>query len=440
MLVTEGMYGTSKSSYLKLENSRMIVRHSQRVDPEKMGARSRFVESIFIENGKGERFLFPTTQLAPGRAMAQHINHGGSFADAVGSQILRMADTYRSLANVSHHVRSHVEMLPEGAQTVRTVCRRQFGKMRKTFERMYRPSGYVEEAARINEQAAALVETGGIAEAEVLPEYIVSRMRKLLTSEGVDLDEALIETAYRACRAEADEPEDGETKDEILDEALPANDGNDPKAETVSVFGKPVNRAAWEALCHGQIALSRPVTIDSRFTNETDEALFAVGEIARVAVDHTLSLLLLEVTHLFETVKENAVLQKCWRVMKKAIAAAGISLHGVSVQSEAVQEYAAWLDGFTAERALVEDDDAAGDDTSEVSDETEPTDDAEAMDEGVLAREDVLLPSGSESDSFADEILAPTVTNPDTDKPEVPDAAYTARIRQLSGIRNTDRA
>jgi hypothetical protein len=87
MKVFEGLYGTSRSSYLKLENARMIVRHSAKIDETKFGARGRCIESIFVENEQGERFLMPPV-LSAGRAMTQHLNHSGGFADAVGAQIL----------------------------------------------------------------------------------------------------------------------------------------------------------------------------------------------------------------------------------------------------------------------------------------------------------------------------------------------------------------
>lgn len=104
MNIMEGLYGTSKSSYLKMENARMIVRHSARIKEHVIGDRGRHIHSIFVENAQGERFLFPVNMLSGARAMTQHVNKGGNFADEVGSQIVRMAQDFRNLAQVTNHI------------------------------------------------------------------------------------------------------------------------------------------------------------------------------------------------------------------------------------------------------------------------------------------------------------------------------------------------
>ena len=55
--LTEGMYGTSRSSYLRLENAKMIVRHSRKIDDNMIGARGRCVEHIFIEECIGRETI-----------------------------------------------------------------------------------------------------------------------------------------------------------------------------------------------------------------------------------------------------------------------------------------------------------------------------------------------------------------------------------------------
>ena len=100
--IMEGLYGTSRSSYLKLENARMIVRHNARINEQQIGSRGRYIQSIFIENAAGERVLFPTNILSGARAMTQHVNQGGSFTDAISQQIQRMAADFKNLAQVAN--------------------------------------------------------------------------------------------------------------------------------------------------------------------------------------------------------------------------------------------------------------------------------------------------------------------------------------------------
>lgn len=115
MNIMEGLYGTSKSSYLKLENARMIVRHSARVNERVIGARGRHISAIFVENQEGERLRFPVNLLSGARAMTQHVSNGGSFADEVGSQIIRMARDFSNLAQVT----GHINVMPGIAEAVK---------------------------------------------------------------------------------------------------------------------------------------------------------------------------------------------------------------------------------------------------------------------------------------------------------------------------------
>lgn len=201
MDLTEGMYGTSRSSYLKLENARMIVRHSAKIDETIAGARSRRVESIFVENSQGERFLFPTKQLAPARAMTQHLNHGGGFADEVGQQINQMAQDYAALGQASSFIGMNQPVLGEGAMDLREKCRTTRKGLRKCFERLYRESSYAGQADTLREAAAnpVLVEDAAIA-----------RLREMLTVDGKELSEEVISTIARC--VEAAQP--------VLDEAV----------------------------------------------------------------------------------------------------------------------------------------------------------------------------------------------------------------------------
>ena len=52
------MHGTPKTSYDKLDKTKMIIRHSKHVDETIPGSRSRNIDCIFIENAQGERFPF----------------------------------------------------------------------------------------------------------------------------------------------------------------------------------------------------------------------------------------------------------------------------------------------------------------------------------------------------------------------------------------------
>jgi hypothetical protein len=81
MHVCEGMYGTTRSSYLALDNAKLIVRHNAPIDLRRKYSRAQNIESIFIENAAGERARVPTTELYAARGLAEHVNAGGECSE-----------------------------------------------------------------------------------------------------------------------------------------------------------------------------------------------------------------------------------------------------------------------------------------------------------------------------------------------------------------------
>jgi hypothetical protein len=230
-IILEGMYGTTKSSYLKLENARMIVRHTKPVKEDVVGGRSRNIKGIFVEDAQGQRFLFPTRQLAPARAMTQHVNQGGNFYDQVGAQITRMAQDYSSLAQASNYIGGEAMALGESAQPIRENCRRQMKEMRKCFERLSRESGYLNESQRIAE-----LPQGTLNEAD---EALSDEIRETMYVEGREIDETIIVAvteAVKKCRCE-DEAMAEDVEPAVDDDGLEENADEDIVDEEAEMEG-----------------------------------------------------------------------------------------------------------------------------------------------------------------------------------------------------------
>lgn len=187
MNIMEGMYGTSKSSYLKLESARMIVRHTASVNENMIGSRGRNIKAIFVENAQGERFRFPVNLLSGARAMTQHVNQGGTFADEVGQQIIRMAQDFRNLAQTAAHVRDNAKALPQEASSIRESVMHAMKSQKLSFARIYETRSYSRECARIVE-AAQLNEAG---------EQIQEKLEALKGIFGESLDESVLTTVAR---------------------------------------------------------------------------------------------------------------------------------------------------------------------------------------------------------------------------------------------------
>ena len=86
------LHGTSRSSYEQDGNVKIIVRHSDKVDPEQRGARSRKIKALFIETADGARIKLPHNNLKYARAMAQHVSQGGEAGDEFGCHITKIAE------------------------------------------------------------------------------------------------------------------------------------------------------------------------------------------------------------------------------------------------------------------------------------------------------------------------------------------------------------
>lgn len=106
------MFGSSKSSYLPLEKTKLIVRHNKPVDETQIGARSRRhnIKALYIENQDGERFKYPFEHLAGAKAMQRHVANGGRPYDDVGKKIIEMSQHIAELAAFKRHVHGHDKM------------------------------------------------------------------------------------------------------------------------------------------------------------------------------------------------------------------------------------------------------------------------------------------------------------------------------------------
>jgi len=100
------MYGSSKTSYRKLESTRLVIRHGKAVDENKSGDRSRHISALFVENSEGERFKYPFNHLAGAKAMQRHVANGGTPFDDAGRSIVKMSEQIAQLNVFKRHVKT----------------------------------------------------------------------------------------------------------------------------------------------------------------------------------------------------------------------------------------------------------------------------------------------------------------------------------------------
>ena len=114
-----------KTSMRKLENTRLIVRHSKAIDETQKGARSRNINALYIENADGERFKYPFIHLAGAKAMQRHVANGGRPYDEPGKAIIELSEKISQLVAFKKHVGHHDGMNTE----VNEILERSQGKL-----------------------------------------------------------------------------------------------------------------------------------------------------------------------------------------------------------------------------------------------------------------------------------------------------------------------
>ena len=109
--LTESFYGSRKVSYSgEPTQARLMIKHTRPI--AEGDKRYRYVESLFIETAEGERFRLPFRKLAGGRAMLEHVRHGGNPYDLRGQHI---AETVNQINVLSQFRRAHQGRVFEGA-------------------------------------------------------------------------------------------------------------------------------------------------------------------------------------------------------------------------------------------------------------------------------------------------------------------------------------
>ena len=140
--VTESrLYGSSRVSIQEFGPVRLVVRHSESVNEEIPGSRSRKIDSMFIETDLGERFRMPFKKLSAGRAMAEHLSHGGYMHDDAGKHIISIVE---EMSNLAFFVRSTKHRMFEDTETQQMVeaAMERYQSLRGDLKRMGGSRGY----------------------------------------------------------------------------------------------------------------------------------------------------------------------------------------------------------------------------------------------------------------------------------------------------------
>jgi len=134
------MYGSSKTSHRTIEDTDLIIRHSEAIDPSKPGARSRKIKNLFIQNKDGERFKFPFIYLPGARAMQRHVANGGHPHDDAGKKITKTCEEIMQLSNFGRKVRNST--LTDSANSIVERANQKLKSLRNHMESMCKQKYY----------------------------------------------------------------------------------------------------------------------------------------------------------------------------------------------------------------------------------------------------------------------------------------------------------
>ena len=142
------MFGSSRSSYQKLDNIKLIVKHMKPIDENIKGSRTRAIKSIYLENGQGERFRLPVNNLWAGRAMARHMVNSGTMHDAVGQRILEWAGRISKLQKFQRYAKNN-GLVNESTASILDVVSKNIIDAKNILQQLSNPKTYGQMSASI---------------------------------------------------------------------------------------------------------------------------------------------------------------------------------------------------------------------------------------------------------------------------------------------------
>ena len=116
------MYGSSMTSYRPISKAKIIIKHSNPIDLESRGARTRDIKSVFIQNEEGERWKMPVVSVRAAEAMARHVANGGYPHDDHGKKIIEMATEIAKLHAFKRQVGKHDSMNSDANNILERAC------------------------------------------------------------------------------------------------------------------------------------------------------------------------------------------------------------------------------------------------------------------------------------------------------------------------------
>jgi hypothetical protein len=136
------LYGSTRSSYQALENTKLIIRHSKQIQEESPNSRTRNIEALYIQSGDGERFKYPFVHLAGARAMQRHVANEGNPYDNFGQYIVSLSEQVFNLRRFNNLMSRNAFLENTEVADIAVAARQKVQEVKKTLERIQKQGGY----------------------------------------------------------------------------------------------------------------------------------------------------------------------------------------------------------------------------------------------------------------------------------------------------------
>jgi hypothetical protein len=199
------LYGTSRISYQKIGEARIVIKHTEGVNQESAAGRTRNIGKIYIESAEGERFIYPFKHLSGARAMARHVAEGGKPHDEFGGHIVGLSEEMSKLRKFNNYMGRSAVMAESLSGYVDAVKER-ISTVKKTIESLQKPKFYAETFAAYAKPMMEDVPT------DVAENWIDQLTIKQFNEELADVFPYIYNLVSEATKAKSLGPDDLEEK------------------------------------------------------------------------------------------------------------------------------------------------------------------------------------------------------------------------------------
>ena len=137
------LYGTSRISYQKIGEARIMIKHTESVNQESATGRTQKIGKIYIESADGERFRYPFKHLSGARAMARHVSEGGNAYDDFGKHIVGLSEEMAKLRKFKNYM-GRSAVMAESLAGYTDIVKERIATVKKTIESLQKPVYYKE--------------------------------------------------------------------------------------------------------------------------------------------------------------------------------------------------------------------------------------------------------------------------------------------------------